>query len=91
MKNTITELKNTLEGINSRLDEPADWISNLKDKIAKNTQSGQKEKLKSINQSINKWGQFKGSLGQHQVYQHPYHRDTIRRREGKGLRTYLKK
>ena len=39
MKNTITEMKNTLEGINiggtqHLIDEAEDWISNLEDKVA---------------------------------------------------------
>ena len=32
MKNTITEIKNILEGINSRLDDTEEWISELKDR-----------------------------------------------------------
>ena len=32
MKNTISEMKNTLEGINSRLDEAEDWIGKWEDK-----------------------------------------------------------
>ena len=34
MKNIITEIKNTLEGINSRLDEAEALISNLEDMVA---------------------------------------------------------
>ena len=41
MKNTKTEMKNTLERINSRIDEAENGISNLEDKIAENTQSEQ--------------------------------------------------
>ena len=33
MKNTINEIKNTLEGINSRITEAEEWISDLEDKI----------------------------------------------------------
>ena len=29
MNNTITEMKNTLEGINSRINEAEEWISEL--------------------------------------------------------------
>ena len=32
MKNTITEMKNTLEGINSRLNDTEEQISELEDK-----------------------------------------------------------
>ena len=39
MKNTIYEIKNkTPEGIISRLDEAEDWISELEDKVERNTQ-----------------------------------------------------
>ena len=31
MKNTINEIKNTLEGINSRITEEEEWISDLED------------------------------------------------------------
>ena len=41
MKNTISELKNTVEGIKSRLDEAEDWNSELDDKVEKNTQNEQ--------------------------------------------------
>ena len=44
MKNTISERKNTLEGINSRLNEAEDLISNLKDKVVVNTKSKQQKK-----------------------------------------------
>ena len=37
MKNTITQLKNTGEGIKSRIDEPDDQISELEDKVEKKT------------------------------------------------------
>ena len=32
MHNTITEMKNTLEGINSRITEEEEWISDLEDR-----------------------------------------------------------
>ena len=41
MKNTISELKNTVEGMKSRLDEAEDWFSELQDKVEKNTQKQQ--------------------------------------------------
>ena len=45
MKKPITEMKNTLEGISSRLDEVEDQNSNLEDAVAENIQSElQKEK-----------------------------------------------
>ena len=38
MKNTISEIKNTLKWFKIRLDEPEDWISELEDKVDRNTQ-----------------------------------------------------
>ena len=43
MKNTLTEMKNTLQGINSGVDEAEDQIRDLKDKKAENTQSKQQK------------------------------------------------
>ena len=37
MNNTITEMKNTLEGINSRITETEDRISDLKDRMVEFT------------------------------------------------------
>ena len=45
MKDTISEMKNTLEGISSRLDETKDWMSNSEDKFKKTpNQSSKREK-----------------------------------------------
>ena len=41
--NTITELKNTLEGINSRLEVVEEWISDLESRVMKTTQAQQKK------------------------------------------------
>ena len=37
IENTIFEMKNTVEGIKSRLDEAEDWNSKLEDKVEKKT------------------------------------------------------
>ena len=39
-------MKNTLEGINSRVDEAEDWVNNLENKVAENTQLKQQKKKK---------------------------------------------
>ena len=39
LTNTIAEMKNTLEGINCRLDDIEGWISNLEDRIVEITQA----------------------------------------------------
>ena len=53
MKNTITEIKNTLEGINSKITE-ADWIGELEDRKVEITAEDQnKEKsMKRIEDSL---------------------------------------
>ena len=43
MKNTINEIKNYLEGINSRITEEEEWISDLEDKIVEITTTEQKK------------------------------------------------
>ena len=43
MKHTITEMKNTLEGINSRLDDIKEQISKLEDSAVEITQAEQKK------------------------------------------------
>ena len=37
VNNTTTKIKNTLEGINSRLSEAEEWVSELEDRIAEIT------------------------------------------------------
>ena len=44
MKNTITEMKNTLEGINSRLNDAEKEISELEDRVVEITNTKQKKK-----------------------------------------------
>ena len=45
MNNTITEIKTTLEGINSRITEAEEWISDLEDRMVEFTAAEQnKEK-----------------------------------------------
>ena len=41
MKNTINEIKNTLDGINSRITEAEEWISDLEDKMVEITTAEQ--------------------------------------------------
>ena len=54
MNNTINEIKNSLEGINSRITEAEEWISDLEDKIVELTTAEQnKEKrMKRIEDSL---------------------------------------
>ena len=43
MNDTITEIKNTLEGINSRITESEEWISDLEDRMVEFTAAEQKK------------------------------------------------
>ena len=60
MNNTINEIKNSLEGINSRITEAEERISDLEGKIVEITTAEQnKGKMKRIKDSL------KRHLGQH--------------------------
>ena len=41
MNNTITEIKNSLEGINSRITQAEEWTNDLNDKIVEITTAEQ--------------------------------------------------
>ena len=47
MKNTITEMENLLEGINSRLNDTGKGISELEDKVVEITDAEQKKEKKN--------------------------------------------
>lgn len=61
LKTTTTAMNNTLEGINSRLANAKEQISDFEDKAVKITQSKKKRKSE-------KCGGYKRHLGQEQVY-----------------------
>ena len=44
MKNTITDMKNTLKGINIRLNDTEEWIRELEDRVLEITEAEQKKK-----------------------------------------------
>ena len=54
MNNTINEMKNSLEGIKSRIAEAEEWISDLEDKIVEITTVAQnkEKKMKRIEESL---------------------------------------
>ena len=66
MKDSLTEIKNNLQGNNSRVDDTKNLINDLEPKEAKNNQSEQQEE-KRIQK---KWGKYKQSPGQLQEVQH---------------------
>ena len=60
MKNTISDMKNSLEGIKSRLYEAVGQITDLEDKVGKNSrQSKKKKKHKKNKEFIRAAGQYK--------------------------------
>ena len=64
MKNTITEIKNTLEGINSRLDDTEELISKLDDRVMEITQAEQRKGkgiLKNKDSLRDLWDNIKGN------------------------------
>ena len=63
----ITEIKNTLEGINSRISEAEELISELKDNMLEIT-SVEQNKVKRMKKK--KTGQSQRPLGQYQMHQH---------------------
>ena len=48
MNNTITEIKNTLEGTNSRITEAEDRISEVKDIMGEINEAERKKELKEV-------------------------------------------
>ena len=54
MNNTIDEIKNCLEGINSRITEAEEWISDLENKIGEipTTEQNKEKRMKRIEDSL---------------------------------------
>ena len=54
MNNKINEIKNSLEGINSRITEAEEWISDLKGKIVEitTTEQNKEKRMKRIEDSL---------------------------------------
>ena len=86
MNNTINEIKNSLEGINSRITEAEGRISDLEDKILEITTTEQRKekRMKRIEDSLRDlWDNIKCTniriIG------------VPKKRKRKGLRKYLKR
>ena len=62
MKNTISELKNTVEGIKSRLNEAEDQFSVLEEKVEKQ----HPEWARKGKEAQKEWRGIKGNAGQHE-------------------------
>ena len=76
-------MKNTVEGINSRLSDTEEWISELEDRVKEITTEQKKEKRMKRNED-----------GLKDLWDNTKHGNIIgvpeEKREIKGLRTYLK-
>ena len=62
MNNTINEIKNSLEGINSRITEGEEQISDLEDKIVEitTTEQNKEKRMKRIEDSLrDRWDNIK--------------------------------
>ena len=85
MNNTITEVENTLEGINSRITEAEEWISELEDRMVKITATEQKKRMKRNEDSLRDlWDNINTPTFALQGSQKE-------KRQRKGLRKYLKR
>ena len=87
MKNTTNEIKNPLEGINSRITEAEVWISDLEDKIVEITtvEQNKEKRMKRIEDSLRDlWETLSAPTFKLQGSQK-------KKRKRKGLRKYLKK
>ena len=87
MKNSITEIKNTLKGINSRLEEAEEQISDLKDRVRESSQAEQ-EREKIIIKNENRLRELSDNIKVNSIHII----GTLEREESKGgQKTYLKK
>ena len=59
--NTITEIKDTLEGINSRISEAEEQINELKDKMVDIT-SEEQNKVKRMKRLVDRLGETSGTI-----------------------------
>ena len=76
IKDTLIEIKNNLQGNNSRVDEAENQINDLEHNESKTNQSEQEERRIKKNEEI-----FPATLGQLQAFKQLHHRGARRRRE----------
>ena len=86
MKNTISEIKNSLEGINSRISEAEEWITDPEDKRVEImiAEQNKEKRMKRLEDNLRDlWGNIKSTTFELQGSQK-------KKTEKKGLRKYLK-
>ena len=64
MNNTVSEVKNTLEQINSRITKVEKWICEVEGRVVLITSTERNIRKKNEKN----WGESKRSLGQHQTF-----------------------
>lgn len=52
LKNIVSELKNTVEGFNSRLDKAEEWVNKTEDKAMELTQTKHKKEKKKVESTL---------------------------------------
>ena len=82
MQNTITEIKNSPEAANSRIQEAEEQISEVEDRLVEITEITDAEQKREKRLKTN--AESQRTLGQCETHQHPYYRDARRRREREG-------
>ena len=77
MNNTINEIKNILEGINSRINEAEERVSDLEDKMVEITakEQNKEKRMKRIEDN------FRDLWDNNYMHQHSNYRNPRRRRE----------
>ena len=59
---TITEMKNTLEGINSRVNDTEELISELEGRVVEITEAEQKKKKKGMKRNENSLRDYRDNI-----------------------------
>ena len=93
MGNTFTEMKNTLEGTNSRVTEAEEWISELEDGMVEITAEEQNrgKRMKRIEDSLRDlWDNIK-LTGIQVIGVMTQQQQQRKKKNRKALRTFLKK
>ena len=87
LDNTITEIKTTLEGINSRISEAEEWITELEDKMVEIT-SEEENKVKRMKRTEDSLWDIWDSIKSTSIV---IIRIREEERSGKDVRKFLKK
>ena len=85
--NTITEIKNAPERINSRISEAEEWISELKDKMVKIT-SEEQNKVKRLKITVDSLGDLWDNIKRTNIWIILVPEEDENK---KGMRKFLKK